>query len=80
MICKVKIDHNNAPFVIGGKQPRVLNTIGIKQEDLRRNMPFTLSFSRVLDEGAIHFSMTTAVTHANFATKTYGGATRCTIS
>ncbi len=26
------------------------------------------------------FSVTTAVTHANFATKTYGGATRCTIS
>ncbi len=56
MICKVKIYQNNAPFVISGKYPRVLNTPGIKQEDLKRNTPFTLSLSGVLDEGPKHFS------------------------
>ncbi len=41
--------------MISGKYPRVLNTPGIKQEDLKRNTPFTLSLSGVLDElGPIH--------------------------
>ena len=51
MICKVKIYHNNAPFVISEKYPPVLNAPGIKQVDLKRNTPFTLSLSGVLDEG-----------------------------
>ena len=38
MICKVKIYHNNAPFVIGGKYPRVLNTPGTQNNDETRRI------------------------------------------